>query len=110
VANAEHLDLFRQGVEVWNAWRAKDLSVLPDLTEAHLSGTDLREANLTKANLTKADLSGADLERAALRWANLSQANLKRARLTYADLYWVRRSSQQVNRKLQTRLPSNLRR
>jgi hypothetical protein len=32
LANEEHLDLLRQGVEVWNAWRMKERSTKPDLS------------------------------------------------------------------------------
>ncbi len=49
MANAQHLGLLRQGVDVWNAWRTEQPSVLPDLGQADLSG----------ANLYAADLSGA---------------------------------------------------
>ena len=66
MANAEHLRLLRQGVEVWNAWRAKEPTVPPDLSGADLSNALLSglEADLGGANLTEANLSGADLGRA----------------------------------------------
>ena len=37
MANPEHLELLRQGVDVWNEWRAKEPSIRPDLSEANLS-------------------------------------------------------------------------
>jgi hypothetical protein len=61
VSNPERLKLLQQGVEVWNAWRLKELSICPDLDGANLSGADLREANLDGAALRGANLSGADL-------------------------------------------------
>jgi hypothetical protein len=44
MANAKHLALLRQGVDVWNAWRKKEPSVRPDLDHADLTGADLSEA------------------------------------------------------------------
>ena len=44
VANPGHLALLRQGVEVWNAWRAQEPSVRPDLKEAYLRMANLRTA------------------------------------------------------------------
>ena len=66
MANKEHVDLIKQGVEVWNRWRVENTEVIPDfsggeLTEAHLSDADLIGANLSKATLRRADLRGADL-------------------------------------------------
>ena len=81
MANEEHLKILRQGVEVWNAWRAKEPSIVPDLGWANLSGADLTGANL----------HGANLHRANLRKANLSGANLTEAILSAAD--FARRTS-----------------
>jgi hypothetical protein len=70
MANEEHLKLLKQGVDGWNAWRAKEPSVVPDLSWADLSWAHLVEANLSKANLFKANLSGADLSKANLSGAD----------------------------------------
>jgi uncharacterized protein YjbI with pentapeptide repeats len=101
MAKKAHLVLLRQGIAVWNAWRARHPLVLPDLREAdlagfHLDGVDLRHADLAggdlqgarleRANLMEADLSGADLRRAALGGANLREARLIRAALGEAHL------------------------
>jgi hypothetical protein len=37
MANEKHLELLRQRVNVWNAWRKKEASVVPDLGEANLN-------------------------------------------------------------------------
>jgi uncharacterized protein YjbI with pentapeptide repeats len=92
MANPENLELLQQGVDVWNAWRAEQPSVLPDLSKAELRGANLAGANLTEANLIEADLSGAnligaDLSRAKLRGAKLSGANLSGAVLYGASLF-----------------------
>jgi uncharacterized protein YjbI with pentapeptide repeats len=62
MANAQHLALLQQGVEVWNAWRANHHSyeTLVDLVGVNFSGVNLSHANLSRANLTGADLSGAN--------------------------------------------------
>ena len=55
MANPEHLNILKQGVEVWNQWRKENPGVEGDLTHA-----DLTKANLTEAFFTKADLRGAN--------------------------------------------------
>jgi uncharacterized protein YjbI with pentapeptide repeats len=74
MANPDHLNTLRQGVDAWNAWRK------PDITP-ELAGADLREANLNGANLSGANLNGADLRDAHLHWADLSEADLSEAHL-----------------------------
>lgn len=107
MADPEHLDIIRQGVEAWNQWRMENyLLVLPDLsnadiTKAFLPGANLAAANLSGANLnhtvlSRADLIGADLSNtnlcdaefihAYLRDANLTEAWAINADLTEADL------------------------
>jgi uncharacterized protein YjbI with pentapeptide repeats len=66
MANADHLKLLRQGVDAWNAWRAKEPRVRPDLSEANLSEADLAKATLSRANLSEARLSEAILNGANL--------------------------------------------
>ena len=86
MANQEHLDILRQGVDVWNAWRAKEPSIVPDLTKAELRGADLSGADLSGADLSWAELSGADLLDADLSGACLTDAYLDRADLSDANL------------------------
>jgi uncharacterized protein YjbI with pentapeptide repeats len=92
MANPEHLDLLRQGVNAWNEWRAKGPSVIPDLQKAdlhraNLSYADLANANLSEADLSEADLYGTDLRRAGLSHANLFKAELWNANLSAAGLF-----------------------
>src|SRR5258708_3466254 len=70
MANQEHLDILKQGVEVWNQWILADPNtiIIPDLTGADLSG-----ANLTGPNLTGATLSNATLNKTQLTYATTSQ-------------------------------------
>src|SRR5437763_2747830 len=96
MANQEHLDLLKQGVEAWNQWLEKHPDVKPDLSDANLGGSNLRGAklnrailngaNLRRAELSDADLNGANLNRITLDRANLSKANLTRAIVVEANL------------------------
>ena len=96
MANDEHVALLKQGVAAWNAWRAKNPDIRPDLNEANLSETNLVGVNLIGANLSGANLfqtklvganlSGASLNQAGLFEADLSQAILDGANLREADL------------------------
>ena len=92
MANEDHIARLKEGVDAWNAWRAENPHIRPDLQAADLSEANLREANLTEANLRgadfmDADLSGADLTGADLSRANLIDANLNNAKLGRAVLY-----------------------
>jgi uncharacterized protein YjbI with pentapeptide repeats len=96
MANQEQVEILKQGVHVWNQWRARNLGLQvdlfgaelsgADLKQANLSGADLRQADLWKADLWKADLSEADLGGASLMGASLSRAQLGGAHLIGAHL------------------------
>ncbi len=81
MANQVHLDMLKQGVQVWNQWREAHQDIQPNLR-----GADLREVVLRGANLFRADLSSADLSSADLRKINLNDANLSRANLNGVNL------------------------
>lgn len=59
MANQEHLDILRQGVEAWNEWRKKNWNIKPELSEADLRGADLSRAVLSPVILDGADFTGA---------------------------------------------------
>jgi hypothetical protein len=80
VASEEHLQIIRQGVEIWNERRQKNPELIPDLSEA-----DLEKANFRKANLCDSNLSKVNLIRANLNGANLNRAHLNRADLSGAE-------------------------
>src|SRR5215211_7418279 len=82
MADQSHLDILRQGVEVWNSWKGGSaIDVVPDLSEVKLS-----EAELDGVDLRRTNLSGAHLPEADLSWANLSGAFLAGALFPAADL------------------------
>ncbi|MBT9311667.1 pentapeptide repeat-containing protein [Leptothoe kymatousa] len=95
MANTEHVELLKQGVEVWNHWRKSRSDVVPDLANADLSGMSLAGINLSEADLQHADLSyaelpGANLQRASLGGVNLQEAFLFAANLGGASLWGAR--------------------
>jgi uncharacterized protein YjbI with pentapeptide repeats len=53
MADEEHLARLKQGVIVWNRWRAENRTIRPNLFAADLTGADLTGADLTAANLTR---------------------------------------------------------
>ena len=91
MANEEHLEILKQGVDVWNAWRESNLTVRPDLSRANLIGcelerinfsrTDLDSAQLDNANLIHSDFSDAFLSHTVFRGAILDNASFLNARL-----------------------------
>jgi uncharacterized protein YjbI with pentapeptide repeats len=107
MANPEHLEILKHGVEEWNKWRLKHPDIRPDLTSAYLSETsmdwsepdvpgilgianlqliDFRGVSLAFARLQGANLRGASLVGAKLRGANLRRADLRDADLRDAKL------------------------
>lgn len=85
MANQKHLEIFKQGVEVWNRWRKDNPAVQPDLSRAKLNELTLRKANLMDANLSRADFSGSDLWQAQLRRSSFYLSNLSGASLVDAN-------------------------
>ncbi|MCP4351776.1 MAG: toll/interleukin-1 receptor domain-containing protein [Desulfobacterales bacterium] len=86
MANKKHLEIIKQGVDVWNKWRKDNPDVKPDLQGANLQIANLQGADLQGADLLVANLQGANLQRANLQGADLQGANLQKADLLVANL------------------------
>jgi uncharacterized protein YjbI with pentapeptide repeats len=101
MADPEHLEILKLGVDVWNQWRQETPDLQPDISGAdlhwgnfsradfsnvNLQKASLRETKLNSATFIEADLCGADLYWAELLKADLSRANLKGANLNGAEL------------------------
>ncbi len=86
MANPEHVEILKQGVDVWNRWRRENPDFNPDLCRAKLSEAELSTVNLCRAKLTKANLRGADLSWVNFRGANLREADLTGAKINGADI------------------------
>ena len=107
MANPEHLEILKQGVEVWNRWRAENPNIRPRLSRANLaglnlsgvdlSGSSLREANLRGANLKKATFSNTNLTGTDLNEADFKGANLILARLLSANCQHANFSNADLN-------------
>jgi uncharacterized protein YjbI with pentapeptide repeats len=80
MANPEHLEFLKQGVNVWNEWRSKHVDVLPDRSDVQLIAANLSGAQLSGANFTHVHLKHADLSR-----ANLSSADFSRVYFSVTD-------------------------
>jgi len=85
MANPEHLEILRRGVEKWNQWRKDHPEIVPDLSEANLFKADLSEVNLSETNLTGVNLNEANLDEANLDKSNLEEAKLSAASLIMAN-------------------------
>ncbi len=77
MADQNHLDWLREGIEAWNSRRTSN-DFAPDFSGSDLTGTDLRSFNLANANLEKANLRNANLFGAVLKESNLAQADLRK--------------------------------
>jgi uncharacterized protein YjbI with pentapeptide repeats len=100
MANPEHLEILKQGVEKWNEWRMRNPEIIPDLSGASLKdgvwalkGVNFANANLSKARFTRVFLAdGGDLQYADFSCTNfeegisLQNANLHRANFSESSL------------------------
>jgi uncharacterized protein YjbI with pentapeptide repeats len=86
MANPEHLDILKQGVEAWNKLRDQAKDLRWDLSDTNLSDTNLHGINFFTTNLAGADLTRATLEGAMLVGADLTRATLEGSILAGADL------------------------
>lgn len=92
MANPEHLEILKQGVERWNEWRKVNRDVKPDLIKVNFEGADfskidLQDARLYEANFIGANLSGANMSGTVLVGADLIGAKMKNANLVGSYLF-----------------------
>jgi hypothetical protein len=97
MANPEHLKILKNGSEKWNAWRGRNRDIVPDLTNADLSKTDLKGFNFELADLSNANFEGANLSLSSFNNAKLFNTNLKNSTLSGAHF----KESDMVDAKLQ---------
>lgn len=76
MANPEHLEILKSGVEKWNKWRKENEGIWADLKGVDLSGADLRGIDFGVTMLSGANLSGVNLSGAVLRGVNFREAIL----------------------------------
>jgi uncharacterized protein YjbI with pentapeptide repeats len=98
MANPEHIEILKQGVEVWNEWRARHSELVPspsrftpalfpaDFSGADLSDLDLRCVQMAGASFRRATLCRSDLAWALLTGVSFEEANLSEAHLGDATL------------------------
>ncbi len=90
MANSEHVERLKFGVEEWNSWRRDHLETVPELNDTDFSGANLTGANLLFADfrrslLTSTNFSGTELAGADLTGADCFGANFSRSTLAGAD-------------------------
>ena len=54
MANPEHLEILKQGVDFWNRWRWENPEIEPDLSRGQLIRRKLHRVDLSRTDLTKA--------------------------------------------------------
>ena len=87
MANQEHLNILRQGVEAWNQWRLDHTDIYPDLSDTDLSGSILSEADLHESKMCRTILKNAELTGAKFSGADLTEADLSKAPLFAANFF-----------------------
>ncbi len=103
MANQQHLNLLKQGTDIWNHWKSRqdDKGIKIDLSGADLFedrnpfikvdplNPNIRDPDLSRADLNQVNLSGAKFSRAWLYRANLSGANLSNANFSMVNLFYA---------------------
>ncbi len=89
MADEEHLELVRGGVEALNAFTKEHADVSLDLREADLRGMDLRNARIQGARLGGANLEGCDLRDARFNSSDMRGCNLRNADLRNTSMHRV---------------------
>jgi uncharacterized protein YjbI with pentapeptide repeats len=81
----DYVEILRQGVDQWNAWREKNPTIKPvvvggtidmDLTKVDLRGAKIVDVDFSNARLSSADFSGSTISRCRFEHADLSGADL----------------------------------
>jgi uncharacterized protein YjbI with pentapeptide repeats len=85
MANLQHVEWLKEGVEAWNSIRKK-VHFSPDLSGARLNNLNLSEYNLENSNLSFCDLTGSLLSGANLSGSNLISSILRDCDLTATKL------------------------
>ena len=62
MANRKHLNIAKSGVSKWNAWRKKNKSIKPNLSNADLRVKDFAGYDFSGVNFRDADLSWVNFE------------------------------------------------
>jgi len=83
VTHPDHRTILRKGARRWNAWRADERGIVPDLRRLRL---EPHEKNFGRGAGGPIDFHGANLEQADLSNAYLFQADFSEARLVDANL------------------------
>jgi hypothetical protein len=116
MANLDHINIFTQGVEVWDRWREEHPEIMPDLSGkiflkddcwpsdknlvassstlqrgidfsySNLSGTKFHGFYFAKATFFHANLSGAKFSDVCLTEASFRNANLSKAEIIRCNL------------------------
>ena len=94
MADPAHLEIFKKGVDAWNAWRQENPLVKPDLSnesiDGNLAGINFSNTNLTSADLHNAsDFSNGDFTLAILNYAWLEYQNFTKSNFSEARLFGV---------------------
>ena len=71
MADREHIEILRSGVDAWNRWREDNSDIYPDLSHADLRGLPLSGANLSEARLVESDFAQEYLADTDFSGANL---------------------------------------
>lgn len=92
MANPEHVEILKQGVEVWNKWREENPKEIPNLSECEISPDTLKNAKAfaktdssQRVELYVVNFSGANLNQTKFYLCNLDSAYFTDASLDYAS-------------------------
>jgi hypothetical protein len=85
--NPKHLEILKQGVEVWNKWRAKNPDVTPKFHRSDFSNVNLASADFSNTEMISCIFDGCDLTSASFAYSLLFVCHFKAAKLRRASLF-----------------------
>ena len=91
MADQKHLEIYRQGEKIWNAWRKKHPKIKPDLSTlsfrgSDLSGMDFHDTFFENSDLSEANCNGANFQNAYLYNVDGRKGNFSKTNFTGANL------------------------
>lgn len=86
MANPEHVEILKQGVDVWNKWREDNPKEIPDLSEYKITPANLKNTNVFNKKDKQVELSGINFSGANLNYAKFYLCNLNGAKFFHAAL------------------------
>jgi len=87
MANQEHVEILKQGVDVWNKWRKENTRFNPNLSSINLNGRYLSGANFTSTDFSHSIVSNANLSNCNFSHSFLFDTDFSNSNLSFSEFF-----------------------